>query len=611
MKYTTRICLSIFFALFVISNIYGQAYMRYKMKDGSFNGFYTNCIDSISHIKENGVFVQKVYSGAITKTIPVDNIIDISFESATLDSGQDAGEYKIVEFDGKEGFKKAYVDNRATLIASKTGDFFANDTILMASAYNNTKCLFFTDENGRVSRFFDGDNYLIIDNDDDVFVVNDFSNTTRGVDKVVWKSFEKAWNNPAIQAYLKLNDISLGYLVENLDVIANDPELHSQRCIYAVLSLAGALIDPIAYLSSILALLNYDDSNPFKVFDDFYGGIAGSIHDLLNEMWPDSETMKKYRDFYANKYNLYLTISDATNITTTSATFNGSIFTEDGLRGDLYFCVWELLGNDMITIPATQEYDKVNQWKCECSMTDLKPDTWYCYYLKYICTVDKLKLEFTSETANFETLKPYAYTGKAHDITSDSAIVDCEFKNAEGLYCCIYYSADLAGGGNVQGVASASNGKQTISLSGLTPSTTYSYYAVVKYGDKEYRGQTRSFTTSPPDISGTWTCNEYSNTTGEISNTYNITLNKDGTAKSTKTGDDVNGHWTLSSSGVVDISITRAIDHYYYIHYTGHEWYGKVDNIYNPTKITGTFSTWNYNGNGYFDGPSRKMEMTR
>ena len=93
--------------------------------------------------------------------------------------------------------------------------------------------------------------------------------------------------------------------------------------------------------------------------------------------------------------------------------------------------------------------------------------------------------------------------------------------------------------------------------------------------------------------------------------TNNGNLNKDGTAKSTKTGDDVNGHWTLSSSGVVNISITRAIDSYYYIHYTGHEWNGKVDNIYNPTKITGTFSTWNYNGNGYFDGPSRKMEMTR
>ena len=78
MKFITKISLSFFFALFVTSNICGQAYMRYKMKDGSFNGFYTDCIDSISHIKENGVFVQKVYSGAITKTIPVDNIIDIS-----------------------------------------------------------------------------------------------------------------------------------------------------------------------------------------------------------------------------------------------------------------------------------------------------------------------------------------------------------------------------------------------------------------------------------------------------------------------------------------------------------------------------------------------------
>lgn len=403
MKFITKISLSFFFALFVTSNICGQAYMRYKMKDGSFNGFYTDCIDSISHIKENGVFVQKVYSGAITKTIPVDNIIDISFESVKLNSNQDAGEYNIVEFDGKEGFKKAYVDNRATLIASKTGDFFANDTILLASVYNNTKCLFFTDENGRVSRFFDGKNYLIIDNDDDVFAVDDFSNTTRGVAKVAWNSFKKVWDTPAFKAFLKLNDIYMGYLVENLDVVANDPELHSQRCIFAGLSLAGALIEPVAYISSILAAINYDDSNPLKIFDDFYGGISGSFSDLLNEMYPDWETMEKYKEFYAKKYNLYLTASDATDITATSATLNGDIYTEDGLCGDLYFCFKEVNDNEEIRVAATKEYNKVNQWDLKGFKTGLKPDSWYMYFLEYVCTVDRLQLKFRSEPVDFET----------------------------------------------------------------------------------------------------------------------------------------------------------------------------------------------------------------
>jgi len=206
-----------------------------------------------------------------------------------------------------------------------------------------------------------------------------------------------------------------------------------------------------------------------------------------------------------------------------------------------------------------------------------------------------------------------AITGDLITKTDKSAIVKCSYHNVsgiEGIECgvCVVNSDT----GEIMEISTnSSDGEREINIDGLMPFTTYTYYAVVKYGDKEDKGETKTFTTNPPDISGTWTCNEYSSTTGEVSNTYNIILNKDGTAKSTKTGDDVNGHWTLSSSGVVDISITRAIDHYYYIHYTGHEWYGKVDNIYNPTKITGTFSTWNYNGNGYFDGPSRKMEMTR
>ena len=39
---------------------YGQSYMRYKMKDGSFNGFYTSLIDSISHTIVNGETVSNM-----------------------------------------------------------------------------------------------------------------------------------------------------------------------------------------------------------------------------------------------------------------------------------------------------------------------------------------------------------------------------------------------------------------------------------------------------------------------------------------------------------------------------------------------------------------------
>lgn len=54
-----------------------QVFMRYHMKDGSYNGFYTNSIDSIKHATENGEIVQKVYIGENIKIIPVNDIIDI------------------------------------------------------------------------------------------------------------------------------------------------------------------------------------------------------------------------------------------------------------------------------------------------------------------------------------------------------------------------------------------------------------------------------------------------------------------------------------------------------------------------------------------------------
>lgn len=614
MKYITNIILAVFISLFTLPNLYGQSFMRYKMKDGSFNGFYTSCIDSISHVTENGIVVSKVYYGDNIKTIPVDNIIDISFEGATLSSGQDVREYNIVEFEGKEGFKKAYVDNRATLIASKTGDFFANDTILIASAYNNIKCLFFTDNDGRITRFFDGENYLIFDNDDEVFVVNDFSDTavksTRGVGKVIWQSLRRVLENKKVQAALKVGEISASYLVENLDAIANDPELHSQRLIVAGLSLAGALIDPFAYVSSILATLDYNDNYHAKLIDDFYGGISGSFMDLINEMYPDPETIEKYKEFYANKYKLYLSALSATDITATSATLNGSIYTEDGLRGDLYFCFHEVYGEGETTVSVTEKYDKVNEWKLEGFKSNLKPDTWYMYYLKYVCSVDRLQLNFTSEPVDFNTPKPFAYTGEAHNITSNSAIVDCEFQNAEGLQCSIHYSAEFADGGNEQGVVSTSNGKQSIPLSGLVPYTTYTYYAIIEFGENVYKGESKTFTTQAPDLSGTWNCKEthYDYADNPYYITYNLTLNEDGTVEDSRSTDVVSSSWSYFNSGEVRI---RVNDIATLTQNSGTDWNGTVDNISAPTKITGYTNDWNYNQYGSFTGEPYKFEMTR
>ena len=44
---------------------------------------------------------------------------------------------------------------------------------------------------------------------------------------------------------------------------------------------------------------------------------------------------------------------------------------------------------------------------------------------------------------------------------------------------------------------------------------------------------------------------------------------------------------------------------------SGKEWKGTVDNIENPTKITGATYRWNFNNIGSFQGDSYSFEMTR
>lgn len=575
------------------------------MTDGSYNGFYTNCIDSISHIMENGVVVSKVYllEGNV-KTIPVEEISDVSFESALLDKGN-PGDYKICELEGDNGFKKAYIDNRASLIASRTGNFYANDTILFASAYNNIKFLLFTGENGQVTRYFDGENYLIFDKDD-AFQIN-----TRASIKTIWSVLYKALQNKGIQALLKLNESSLSYLAQNMDIIANDPELQSERLLLCSLSMIASLTDPIAYLTSILAVTT--DNDMIKLLDEFYGGVGSSFMDLLNALSPDYETRKKYKDYYANKYNIFLSTESASDITATSATFNGAIYTEDGLRGDLYFHIQKAtdLSDEGKDIPCqTIEYVKVNQWQLNSSISSLEPDTMYMLYLKYVCAIDKLKLEYLSDAVFFMTHEPLPITGKAN-VTDNSAVIECEYKNAEGMWCGLQYSYSRADGAKGEGVITVdSDGKQSITISDLVPCATYTYRAVISYGEESYVGESKTFTANPPDISGVWSCTVTSYTaTGQPKyKTYDITLNKDGSVLCDDVMQILGSSWRLKKTGEVriDINIISRKDYD-----QGQVWQGKIDDFDNPKKITGSTYYWNATTVGYYEGDGRHIEMTR
>ena len=140
--------------IFICSALQAQKYLRYTMKDGSFNGFYSECVDSILHGLEDGIQKSFVFSSGMKYSIPADNILSVEMENA-IPNIDDYGEYRLYELTcDDERIKKIYVDNRATLCASTSGEFGANDTILVASVYSGIEMLIITDSEGRFKKLF-------------------------------------------------------------------------------------------------------------------------------------------------------------------------------------------------------------------------------------------------------------------------------------------------------------------------------------------------------------------------------------------------------------------------------------------------------------------------
>ena len=210
--------------------------------------------------------------------------------------------------------------------------------------------------------------------------------------------------------------------------------------------------------------------------------------------------------------------------------------------------------------------------------------------------------EYTDQT-------PTCSTGEVVSKTDKSAVVKCSYNGAEGFECGVMVSSD---NGTKSFQSSSEDGEHQINLSGLTPSTTYEYWAFVIVDGEAIPGEKKSFTTNPPDISGTWTCTEeyyqHSQSTTPSYKTYSLTLNGNGSASCSEYESIASGSWSFRSDGTVTISImtlaTQTTN-------AGVEWSGKVDNMTNPTKITGSTYNWNFNQIGYFRGDSHNVVMTR
>lgn len=239
-------------------------------------------------------------------------------------------------------------------------------------------------------------------------------------------------------------------------------------------------------------------------------------------------------------------------------------------------------------------------------------------------------------------------TNRHFNVTSNSCI-------AEGSVCCGYskFNKDCSYGilfdenpealfigkakFEIPGYQERFASRFTVNVSGLKPGTKYYYKAYLKINNysnspltikydngsrdengynvkrpTQTYGTTKSFTTNPPDISGTWTCTEthykFNNINMPYEVTYSLTLNKDGSVTHSGYDNIPLSSWSFSASGKVNISImtiaTQTLN-------SGTDWQGTVNDVQNPTKITGTTSSWNVNQIGWYGGDGYSFVMTR
>lgn len=121
----------------------------------------------------------------------------------------------------------------------------------------------------------------------------------------------------------------------------------------------------------------------------------------------------------------------------------------------------------------------------------LKPNTKYTYR----AFVDTKYKMYYGKYKDFTTKKPSCSTGEVVSKTDKSAVVKCSYYLADGFECGVMVSSDS---GSKKFTTSSEDGERSISLSGLTPSTTYNYWAYVLIDGVPENGEVKSFTTKAP-----------------------------------------------------------------------------------------------------------------
>lgn len=506
-------------AVLTFCSLHAQKYVHYFMNDGTFNGFYTSKMVDVNHDYHDQNSIITINGNK--HIVPFKNIEKIIIEDAYVDDNFD-DDYRI--YDGSfenEFFKRIIVDTRASLFASKNGDFGANDTILFSSVYNNEKLLFITNDRGQIKNVFNGQSlfyYVYKDGGlenvlelthDDIFE-HPLTLTPVSQSKYAKQSLSRV--SPEVTSFftdLIPSGINLagGELAHNISEVYNNPENHNQMLLVDGLSITGDIAGIAgAFLAGIPT-----GGLTWAGIGIGVGLLGKDLIGLMNDLFPDLEQMEKFKEFYKNKYNITLKTINPENIKSDKADLRGTFTALNGIQGNIYFSLCKIEDFDnTIRIEGTPEAITSNSFVIKGHADNLDLDTDYFYTIWYECEIDGLHFNYIGENGTeFTTLTPSATTIGVESVTDRTATIKCAYSNVpEGASCGILYGYD--GDGRSRTIGNI-EGETSINLSGLEPNTEYSYRAFVKYNEKYYYGERKSFTTDPeeiPDLSGKWTFNQ-------------------------------------------------------------------------------------------------------
>ncbi len=431
-------------------NINAQEFIRFNMNDNTFNGFYSEGIDSIVHKEINGLKNSVVYANGDVYIIPVDNIDSITVESATV-GGDNIGEYRIYELNYEnEEIKKVYIDNRACMFASKNGDFGANDSILFSSAYNGIHLMFITDDQGRIQTISDGKKYIGVEYSDNGLITtynidtenkavqqetvlkNPYTHRVRKApsNTSFFENIGRLFNNsPARPETVcefgarKIDAVSK--TVSNISELlksTENPEYHNEILVLDGLAVAGDLAGILAALGAGLIT----GGLAWGELGVQIGYLFLDINTLINETHPDYERLLQYMKYYKEHYNLTLTTLDPINVSCKNATLRGDASANTDLNGNFNFFLYEI-GNSNNDVWFSANNNSSGQYHCSLTAnpSNLNPGKDYAYWMEYECTVDGMLFRYTSDSySEFKTLdSPFQITNRRYATSYKNDVV--------------------------------------------------------------------------------------------------------------------------------------------------------------------------------------------